>query len=449
MTRLTEEGRIAANRFGLGLRPDQADRIATNPKAYLKAQIDAPHSVSSILASIPSATGNMGEMHAMQREKNEDAMKKLRQESRRTYVQSAVIRLKHAVQTEQDFRERLVHFWVNHFSISTKNAAQVNLIIDYELKAIRPHVTASFTDMLIAVAQHPAMLLYLDNATSFSPDSRVGKRRNKGLNENLAREILELHTLGVQGGYTQADVLALAKLITGWSVNRDDASFQFRALTHEPDNVTLLGKTYPPQTLNKDRLARGEEALRDIARHPSTAQFIATKLARHFIADNPPASAVDALAETFRQTNGNLRDVYHTLIDLPEAWASGQPKLKSSTELVISAARLANAPAEISNRYFLTSLKELGNAPFTADSPAGFPDTAQELLGSDVVMRRIGWAPYAAKQVFNDKSVAPDSAAHRALGESLSDTTYKTITSTEDRKEAYAFLFASPEFQRR
>lgn len=449
MARLTDEGRIAANRFGLGLRPDHIDRMPTSPKAWLKAQIDEPYRLPPMLARIPSATANMGEMQAMQRDKNEEALKKLRRESRRAYVQASATRLHHAVLTEHDFRERLVHFWVNHFSISDKNAAQINLIIDYELQAIRPHVTASFADMLIAVAQHPAMLLYLDNATSFSPNSRVGRRRNKGLNENLAREILELHSLGVQGGYTQNDVLALAKLITGWSINRETASFQFRALTHEPDNITLLGKTYPTRPLNKDRLARGEEALRDIARHPSTAQFIATKLARHFIADNPPASAVTALADTFRATGGNLQAVYHTLIDLPEAWGTGQPKLKSSTELVISAARLANAGDALANRYFLTSLKELGNAPFTADSPAGFPDTAQELLGSDVVMRRISWAPYAAKQVFSNASIAPDSAAHRALGDVLSDTTYHTITSTEDRKEAYAFLFASPEFQRR
>lgn len=449
MAKLSAQARIAANRFGLGLRPDEATRIASDPKAWLHAQADAPFRMPDVFAKQPKSGYLLPQFLEMNNAKNQEGLKTLRRAAKDALLTETALRMLHAVQTPASFHERLVHFWSNHFSVSTKSAQVVNVISGYEREAIRPHVNGRFEDMLLAVAQHPAMLMYLDNERSFSPDSKMGKNGKKGLNENLAREILELHTLGVGGGYAQTDVIALARLITGWSLDRSVGSFVFRAQAHDTQPVTLLGKTYAPADKLFKNKARGEEALRDIARHPATARFVATKLARHFVADNPPPAAIDRLAQVFHSSGGDLRAMYHALIDLPEAWQPAPAKFKSSAELIVSAARLANAWQDFPPQYFANSFRELGNAPFTADSPAGFPDTATELLGSDVMMRRINWAPYAAKQLLSERSLAPDSAAHTAFGDTLSAATYHTITSTEDREQAYAFLFASPDFQRR
>lgn len=445
MAAFPQNARIAANRFGQGMRPDEAEHIARDAKAWLRQQIDAPYSPPALFSKQPRSGSLLSQLAEMARSKDPEAMKMLRRNAREQMLVDGSLRMLHAVITPASFSERLVHFWSNHFSVSVKNAQLTTLIGGYEREAIRPHVNGNFADMLLAVAQHPAMLIYLDNQNSFSPDSRMGKRGKRGLNENLAREILELHTLGVNGGYSQADVQALARLITGWSVDRSTGGFTFRAAGHDNTHVTLLGKTYAAS--NKAAQSRGESALRDIALHPATAKHLATKLARHFVADAPPQAVIDRLAQAYLQSNGDLRAVYHALVDAAEAWQPAPAKFKSSAELVISAARLANAQQDFAPEYFLNSFRELGNTPFTADSPAGFPDTAAELLGSDVVMRRIGWAAYAAKQLLNPRSIAPDSAAHRNFGDTLRPDTYHTITSTEDREQAYALLFASPDFQ--
>ena len=208
----------------------------------------------------------------------------------------------------------------------------------FEREAIRPNVLGKFSDMLLAVVAHPAMLNYLNNMTSFGPNSRMGKRRNRGLNENLAREILELHTLGVNGGYTQKDVIALAKIITGWTITpakMGGGGFQYIDVIHEPGTHILLGKSYP-----QNGQQQGIDALRDLAHHPSTARFIATKLARHFIADNPPDSTIKHLEKVFKKTDGDLKAMAETLIELPEIEKYPLSKIKTPYELIISTMRL-------------------------------------------------------------------------------------------------------------
>ncbi|MGB1539432.1 MAG: DUF1800 family protein, partial [Rickettsiales bacterium] len=234
--------------------------------------------------------------------------------------------------------------------------------------------------------------------------------------------------------------------ITGWSVNYQEGTFKFRHLTHDPNDIRFLGKTYR-SSKGKGRLERGEEALRDLARHPSTARFIATKLARHFIADNPPKKAVEALERTFLRSRGDLRQTYETLIGLDEAWQDGLPKYKTPVELIISSARLANSDQKLTPDFLRTSLKELGGTPFTAISPAGFPDTAQELLGPDALIRRVNWAQYAVDEL--SFALPPANSAQLALGNTLHRNSYQTITRAGDRNTAYALLLASPEFQRR
>lgn len=443
MVKLSPNARTAANRFGLGIRPEEADAyLVANPKAWLGKQLDEAEILPASFAGLPGSHTVLPLLDAVGKDK--EKRKQTRKALRQRLASEIHERMLHGITTRQSFRERLVHFWGNHFSVTAKNPALYGMAGAYEREAIRPHVTGYFEDMLLAVAQHPAMLLYLDNAASIGPNSAVGKRRKKSLNENLAREILELHTLGVNGGYTQNDVIALAKLITGWSVNRKQGGFEFGTGRHERGDIPLLGTVYADSAERSEQLARGEAALRYLARHPSTAQFIATKLARHFIADNPPEHAVTALSETYRKTGGNLRELYDTLIGLHESWDNSPTKLKSSGELIISAARLAGME-QIKPAFLKTSYAELGNPPFQADSPAGYADTASELLGPDVLMRRISWARHTARSL--PFTLAPDSAAHLALGKSLHEHTYHTIATAGERETAYAFLLASPEFQ--
>ena len=234
----------------------------------------------------------------------------------KTFRAEALARLQRATLAECGFGERLVAFWSNHFCISASKGGLARMWAgSFEREAIRPHVFGRFADMLRAVEQHPAMLFFLDNQQSFGPDSRAGRNRKRGLNENLAREIMELHTLGVDGGYTQDDVTALARIITGWTFAGRQGqlgtpgSFVFNANAHQPGAQLLLGKIY-----ENNGLAQGEAALADIARHPATAKFIATKFVRHFVADDPPPALVARLMQVFSKSGGDLKALAAALL---------------------------------------------------------------------------------------------------------------------------------------
>jgi uncharacterized protein (DUF1800 family) len=298
--------------------------------------------------------------------------------------------------------------------------------------------------MLRAVVRHPAMLIYLDNATSVGPNSRAGRRRDKGLNENLARELLELHTLGVDGGYTQKDVQEFAKILTGWSIGRarsDEAgSFRFHDLIHEPGDKILLGERYAEAGIEE-----GERALTELSRHLATANHISRKLARHFIADEPPPAAVSKLAQTFRDSDGDLREVTSTLVNLEEAWRDPLAKVKSPMEFVTAALRATAIEPE--GEKIVQSLALLGQAPFTAPSPAGWPDAAAGWIGPEAVMRRIEWSSAFAQKLPRD--LAPIDLAQATIGSVADGDTMLAIERAGDKQEALALLFASPAFQRR
>src|SRR6478752_2313795 len=238
----------------------------------------------------------------------------------KTYRSEALARLQRAVIADCGFTERLVAFWSNHFCISANKGQLARIWAgSFEREAIRPHVLGRFGDMLKAVEQHPAMLFFLDNQQSLGPDSRAGQNRKRGLNENLAREIMELHTLGVGGGYSQDDVTSLARIITGWTYAGRQGqlgtpgTFVFNANAHQPG-------------------AQREAVLSDIARHPSTAKFIATKFARHFVADDPPPALIAKLQDVFARTDGDLRALASALIDADEAWTAPMTKMRSPYE---------------------------------------------------------------------------------------------------------------------
>jgi uncharacterized protein (DUF1800 family) len=319
----------------------------------------------------------------------------------------------------------------------------------FENEAIRANLDGSFADLLIAVEQHPAMLIYLDNAASVGPFSVMGQRRDRGLNENLAREILELHTLGVDGGYSQEDVTALARMITGWSVAQDPSgnegptgSFIFRPRVHEPGTQYLLGRAYRQQGL-----AQGESALQDLAVHPATARHIARKLVRHFVADDPPAAAVEAIEQIFMETKGHLPSVHAALIDLEAAWQPGLRKFKTPEEFLVSVAR-ANAGAMTADNYrlvqFLTSAQEIfGQVPFTAPSPAGWSDDADSWANPDALLKRIEWINMLAQNL----PVMVDPLQWYSNILPLEESVWREISRAESSAQAMVLVMAGPQFQ--
>ena len=255
------------------------------------------------------------------------------------FRQDAAAQLGNALTTPSPFRERLVWFWTNHFTVSLRRGDCAALVGAFVEEAIRPHVTGRFVDMLLAVMRHPAMLLYLDNVASAGPNSPAGQRGKRGLNENLARECLELHTVSPAAGYTQADVTNFARVLTGWSIDLrgDPPGFRFRPFTHEPGEQTVMGRRFPP----------GEEggvaALRFLAAHPETHRFLAGKLVRHFVADDPPEDAVRRIAGVLRDTDGDLGAAAAMLTTLEAAWQP-QTKLRTPLDHVIATLRALEAP---------------------------------------------------------------------------------------------------------
>jgi len=438
------EGFVALNRFGLGAALGDLARLGGDPRGWVAEQLNRADSLPPELSGLGSGVERARALQAAFADKS-ILRDEYRQKLKALYLAEVGQRTLAAIHADAPLVERLVHFWSNHFTVSVAGKPVLaGLVGPYEREAIRPHVTGRFADMLHAVVTHPAMLLYLDNATSFGPDSRAGRLRDKGLNENLARELLELHTLGVGGGYVQADVQELARILTGWSLGRQKSpeagQFQFHEIAHEPGDKTLLGKRY-----REAGMAEGEAALIDLARHPSTARHIATQLARHFIADQPPPAAVDRLARVFQDSDGDLGQIMRTLIAMPEAWADPLAKVKSPTEFVVSALRLTTFKGETDK--IVGSLSLLGQAPFAAPSPAGWPDDAADWIGPDAMLRRIDWSMALAQKL--PRELSPNDFAAASIAPVAARDTMLSIQRAADVREGFALLFASREFQRR
>ncbi|MBT8088389.1 MAG: DUF1800 domain-containing protein, partial [Gammaproteobacteria bacterium] len=377
---------------------------------------------------------------------------------RRHYVNQVAARYSAATRSEQPFHERLVHFWSNHFAISADKQPLPAIAGLFENEAIRPYITGKFSELLLAVEQHPAMIVYLDNQRSIGPDSTLGKRANRrqsrqrfGLNENLAREILELHTLGVDGGYRQQDVTAFANVLTGWSIgganergrfaDGDPGKFHFRDNIHQPGAQTLLGTRYA-----QPGVRQGEAVLRDLATHPSTARFIATKLARHFVADDPPPQLLDKLAAAFIDSGGKLSVVYEALISADEPWAAVQNKYKSPHDFVVSTFRAFDHVPD-NPRFVVGALDLMGQAPFRPGSPQGWPDTAEQWGGADALYKRIEWSNTVARAV--GARVNPVQLGEAVLGPAFSDESRAAVARAESLSQGVTLLLASPDFQRR
>lgn len=444
---------LAANRFGLGPRPGELAAIGGDYKGWLKAQITGRNVLPATIAALAGTEARLATLPpAMdaRREAQKNLLQAILKNAREQYSQDAAARMQAAITSETPFVERLVAFWSNHFTVSGIRPISAGLIGPYEAEAIRPHLFGRFADLLKAATLHPAMLLYLDNAASIGPNSRAGTRRGKGLNENLARELMELHTLGVDGGYTQTDVTELAKILTGWTIHRPGQPQRAIALerggavfipaVHEPGNKTLLGKRYSDQGAGE-----ADAALADLARSPATARFIATKLARHFIADDPPANVVTALAETFTKTDGDLGAVYARLIDLDAAW-TGEGKYRTPYEWVVAIFRAFAADDPDRARRAVQAVNQLGQRLYFAPSPAGWPDDSASWLAPESLLARVDYA----EAVGRTKSESdPMQLADVSLGASLTPESKMAIQRAPSRSDAVALLLVSPEFLRR
>ena len=348
----------------------------------------------------------------------------------KTFRAEALARLQRAVIADCGFTERLVVFWSNHFCISANKGGPARMWAgSFEREAIRPYVLGRFGDMLKAVEQHPAMLFFLDNQQSLGPDSRAGKNRNRGLNENLAREILELHTLGVGGGYSQDDVTALANIITGWTYAGRlgqlgaPGSFVFNANAHQPGAQRVMGKIY-----DASDVTQGEAVLADIARHPSTAKFIAGKFARHFVADDPPPALVARLADVFARTDGDLKALATALVDSDDAWKAPLSKMRSPYEFLVASGRLLAQIPNDPGRY-LGALNTLGQPLWSPAGPNGFPDSNAAWAAPEGIKLRLDISAQIASRLADgvdprdllelvaaDAASVGDAANHRARG---------------------------------
>jgi uncharacterized protein (DUF1800 family) len=366
----------------------------------------------------------------------------------KTYRAEALARLQRAMIADCGFVERLVVFWSNHFCVSANKGGLARMWAgSFEREAIRPYVLGRFGDMLKAVEQHPAMLFFLDNQQSLGPESRAGQNRKRGLNENLAREIMELHTLGVGGGYSQEDVTSLARIITGWTYAGRQGqlgtpgTFAFNANAHQPGAQRLLGKTY-----ENTGVAQGEAALADLARHPSSAKFIATKFARHFVADDPPPALVARLQDVFLKSDGDLKALAMALLDSSEAWQAPMTKLRSPYEFLVATGRLLGRIPEDPTRY-LGGLNVLGQPLWSPAGPNGFPDTNAAWAAPEGMKLRLDISAQLASRIA--ESIDARDLLELVAGDAASTETRRTIERAESRQQALALLLMSPEFQRR
>lgn len=424
----------ALARFGLGRRG--AEPPPTDAYAWLLEQLRAPDPTRL------TVTPSTGEGLTALREDWADHPPPDRSRGRALYRRDAILQLGNALTTTAPFRERLVWFWTNHFTISLRRGACASLAGAFVEEAIRPHVTGRFAGMLLAVMRHPAMLLYLDNAGSVGPDSPTGQRTHRGLNENLARECLELHTVSPAAGYTQGDVTNFAKVLTGWSVDLkgDPPGFRFRPFAHEPGEQVVMGRRLPP----------GEEgglaALTLLANHPSTHRFLAGKLACHFIADTPSEDAVRPIEAVLRDTNGDLGAAAAALVALETAW---QPRTKLRTPLDFAIATLRAldmTPPLLDHPWLIGALAGLGQPPWNAPQPNGWPDTSEAWAAPEAMMRRIDWSFTLAGRA---PDADPEAVADNALGPLLEPPTREAIHHAASRRDALTLLFSSPDFQRR
>jgi uncharacterized protein (DUF1800 family) len=449
---------IAVNRFSYGAREDELAQAKADPKKWISTQL-LPISFDTSLPDsnevfIEHAKYQQYKKQQKKSQKNspkkskkensQPANKMLKNNARNTLFRLSTDTLNQAIVSSHSVSWRLLDFFSNHFSVSANGRLMVGLAATLEREAIAPNLLGNFEDMLLAVEQHPSMLIYLNNERSFGPHSRIAKKRKVGLNENLAREIMELHTLGVDGGYSQEDVVELAKGITGWSVKNPNkersAGFIYREYAHEPGTRTLLAKTYPQQGIEQ-----GKEMLRALAMHPATVNYVCSKIAHHFVSQTPPQSLIKKMTATWMKSRGNIEQVMLSLFAADEAWLVSNQTFKTPREFVISTYR-AISTKRVKGKTLMNALIHLGQKPFNAGSPAGFSDDESDWLGASALMARIDWSTMLAGGYIKMNA---ESIMATVFDDSISQHTYQLVMRAESRQQAATLLLMSPEFQRK
>ena len=449
--------------------------MAPDPRGWLREQLRRYEPSPRELARLPSRAEQVGdyvefredrqaqrrsgeELSQAQRSRRQDRNREVRED----LIRFANLRLHVAATSDTPFAERLVHFWSNHFAISLETVQPNLLGADYEFNAIRPNILGNFRDLVWAAIGHPAMLIYLDQTRSVGPGSAAVQRANDrarnrqfGLNENLAREVLELHTLGVRGGYSQADVTELARALTGWTVSElVGARIQrfidapagepvFAPALHEPGERTVLGRRY------RDSGARqAQDIIADLAIHPATANHIATKLVRHFVADDPPAAAVGRIERAFLESDGDLSAVYRALIDEPLVWSSPRNKFRTPWDWYVAALRATGIrPEPLDNPAPQRVLYLLGQPTWRPGSPAGWGDGDAEWASPSALLTRVELANRIGTRMGD--GLDPGPTARAVLGDALRPATADAIAGAEAPGFGLALFLASPEFLRR
>ncbi len=437
---------IAANRFGFGPRPGELARIGDDARGWLKAQIQRETLPSAVFDHLPAAADivlDISNARRVSATAYQEAIERLARAHAPVEFQA---HMEAMTTSETPFRERLVHFWSNHFTVSGAEPKVLPLAGAYEREVIRPHLFGRFEKLLLAAIRHPGMLMYLDNPYSFGPNSPLGQIVD-GFSERLAQAVLTHHTLGPKGPYGADDVSALAHMLTGWTHGGiggrgpHDGHFRFRPAGHEPGEKRFLGKRYPEAGVEE-----AEQALSFLAGHHATARFISTKLVRHFVADDPPPAAVKAITKVFYETAGDLAEVSAALIDLDVAWANPLAKVKTPYDLVVSTLRVMGHQG-LQPPSLMRSLRELGQQAYRARTPAGWSDRAEDWMMSDTLIRRIEWAREVASHA--PRTLDPMALADIAIGPVASRATLNTISQAPSVEAGVALVLASTEFQRR
>lgn len=451
---------IAATRFGTGLSPVHAP---PSDAAAMIARLAGPDDVAARLqipglATIQPSPARVQEVSRArikargtpQAEETDAIRRVVFAEARETQQRNALTTIARGVTAPDGLRERLTAFWADHFTVIARNGSQNHLVSPFVADAIRPHVAGSFGDMVVAAATHPVMVQYLEQFRSLGPQSRQGQRTGKGLNENLARELLELHLVGVNGGYTQADVTQMAELLTGLSYDPAEGT-TYRAGWAEPGAEVVMGRRYSA----KADMSTITGALRDLAVRPETAAHVAHKLAVHFVSDTPDPDLVASLAQRFLDTRGDLLEVSAALLDHPAAWSPDRVKVRRPDLFLTAALRALAVPADritgIDRRAFNTHvggpLKLMGQPIEKPIGPDGWSEAAATWITPQGLAGRIGWA-LRSPQHFVDALPDPRDFVRTALGPLAPAELTFAVGAAESDADGVGLVLTSPAFQR-
>ncbi len=435
---------IAANRFGYGLKSGYLQRIAADGAKFWLIQQLRPQKTADILNILPDSSNALNELINI-RQMSVETIRKYNNDVIIRSREEAAIHALATLNSPDPFRERLIKFWCNHFTISIRSPRMAGVVAAFEREAIRPYIDGPFSKMLLAVARHPAMLIYLGNVNSIGRHSIEGRRRRKRPDQTYARKLLELHTLGAGLHYSKKDIMELANILTGWTLSKTKSNgkvgFAFNEEWHEPNAKSFMGKIFP-----ESAVLEGEAVIEFLASHKITARHLATKMARHFISDNPPEKLINAMAEEFKKSKGHVMSLATAMIDAKESWHDMPEKIKTPEDLVFSTLNALNIQPKNGN-IIVRALEFLGQRSFAPPSAAGWSDMGNSWINADNIFNRLEWVASIAKD--NNVDMHTTDQGLDILGSYMTNRLYNHMSIAKTPYEAIALMLMSPEFQRR